>query len=342
MKKLFTTLASLLLVAMQPAQSQTPFTAHQTFRVMTYNVENLFDLHDDSLTRDEEYLPGGIRGWSYTRYRYKLASIARVIVSTGWDPPAIVGLCEVESHKTMIDLTRYSPLKNLNYRFIHYESPDARGIDVALLYQPLYFRPLHHMPINIQFPHAPDSRTRDVLYVSGIVPSGDTLHCFICHFPSRLGGELESEKNRTVVASVVRTKIDSLLTNNSSSKIIIMGDFNDNPDNASMNEILGAVDPDNKKGDLVNLSYPLYRAGMGTHKYAGKWGMLDQIIISRSLLNSTEAFYTRPETVTIVQPSFLLEKDKKYLGDKPFRTYIGMKYQGGYSDHLPVYVDFYY
>jgi endonuclease/exonuclease/phosphatase family metal-dependent hydrolase len=342
MEKIVITLTGWLLFALQPALSQHPSTDKQTFRVMCYNVENLFDLVDDSLTRDEEYLPGGIRGWNYTRYRQKLVNIARVIVATGWDPPAIVGLCEVESRKTMIDLTRYSPLKSLGYRFIHYESPDTRGIDVALLYQPLCFRPIYHSPIAVRFPHAPNLRTRDVLYVSGIVPTGDTLHCFVCHFPSRLGGELESEKNRKIAAAVVRTKIDSLFMNNSLAKIIIMGDFNDYPDNASMREVLGAVDPANQKGDLVNLMFPLHKAGKGTHKHAGKWGALDQLIVSRSLLNSSEPFYTQPEAMTIFGPSFLLEKDKKFLGEQPLRTYVGMNYQGGYSDHLPIFVDFYY
>lgn len=313
-----------------------------TFRVMSYNVENLFDLDDDSLTRDEEYLPGGIRGWNYTRYRKKLIHIGRVLVAGGWNPPAVVGLCEIESRKTLNDLTHNSAVKSLEYRFVHFESPDTRGVDVALLYQKEMFRPVNQKAISIVYPHAPGVHTRDLLYVAGKVPTGDTLHCFVCHFPSRLGGELESEPNRRFVASVLRQQVDSLLAIQRNSKIIIMGDFNDYPDNVSMNEVLGAVDPETAEGDLINLMFPLHKSGKGTHKHAGKWGALDQLIISRALLDPTSKFHTKADGATIFSLPFLLEEDSKFFGYQPFRTYAGMKYQGGYSDHLPVYVDFYY
>lgn len=344
MKKLVIVLAGVMLSLSIPAQNfENPdMTDKNPFRVMFYNVENLFDLDDDSLTRDEEYLPGGLRGWSYTRYRQKLINIGRVLVAGGWNPPAIVGLCEIESRKVLTDLTRYSPVNSLDYRFIHYESPDARGIDVALLYLPEYFRPVHHKPISVSYPHAPDSRTRDVLYVAGTVPTGDTLHCFVCHFPSRHGGELESEQNRKYVASVLRKEVDSVLTTNPESGILIMGDFNDYPDNASMKEVLKAYELNETEGELVNLMFPFHRSGKGTHKHAGEWGALDQLIVSRTLLNTTATFYTRQESVAVFSPTFLLEEDSKFFGWKPFRTYTGMKYQGGYSDHLPVIIDFYY
>ena len=318
-------------------------TGKQQFRVMCYNVENYFDCVDDSLTKDEEYLPGGMRGWNYNRYIEKQANIARVIAAVGgWDPPALVGICEVESRKTLVDLTRYSTLKNLRYKFVHHESPDARGVDVALLYQPDYFAVLHDEPIRIFFPDAPKSTTRDILYVQGKVPTGDTLHVFVCHFPSRLGGELESANKRNQVATILRQKVDGVFLTNKQTNIIIMGDFNDYPDNESMLAILKAIAPEEAVRDstLYNLMFPLHRGGKGTHKHGGDWGVLDQMIVSGNLLNENSKFHTRIEDVHIFDADFLLQDDLKYLGKQPFRTYVGMKYNGGFSDHLPVYLDF--
>ena len=315
------------------------------FKVMCYNVENYFDCVDDSLTDDSEYLHGGMRGWNYTKYQSKQANIGKVITAVGgWDAPAIVGLCEIESEKCMLDLTRFSGLKSLKYKFIQYDSPDARGVDVALLYQPNQFKPISNQPIRINFPDEPQRKTRDILYVSGLVPTGDTLHVFVCHFPSRLGGELESEDKRMFVASVLRQKVDSIFANNAKANIIAMGDFNDYPDNKSMAEVLNAVEPTEniEIHKLYNLMFPIHRAGKGSHKHAGEWGALDQIIVSGNLLQPTNRFYTLPSDAHVFEADYLLEVDKAYLGTQPFRTYTGMKYQGGFSDHLPVYIDFWY
>jgi predicted extracellular nuclease len=312
------------------------------FKIMCYNVENYFDCVDDSLTNDSEYLPGGIRGWNHTKYRQKQTNIAKVIAAVGgWEPPALVGLCEVKSRKCLVDLTRYSGLKSFNYKFLHFESPDARGIDVALLYQPQVFKPLQAQPIRIDFPNAPKRKTRDVLYASGIVPSGDTLHVFVCHFPSRLGGELESENSRMYVASKVRAKVDSLFSLNMKANIVIMGDFNDYPTNRSIFEVLEAkkIGENTKTSALYNLVYHLHSQGIGSHKHQGEWGALDHIIVSGQLVDSTARLTIPSRTAHFFDAPFLLEDDSKYLGKMPYRTYAGMKYQGGYSDHLPVYVD---
>ena len=313
------------------------------FRVVCYNVENLFDCVDDSLTNDSEYLPGGIRGWTYEKYRQKQTNIGKVIVNIGgWDTPAIVGLCEIESRKCLIDLTRYSGMKNMKYEFVHFDSKDARGVDVALLYQPDKFMPIVEQPIPVIFPFAPQSTTRDILYVQGTVPTGDTLHVFVCHFPSRLGGELESEDRRNVVASTLRNKIDSVFVEYSEPAIIVMGDFNDYPTNRSMFEILGAQSPTETEisdNMLYNLMLPLHKAGKGSHKHEGEWGALDQIIVSGRLFNTSKKFYTTTADVHIFDADFLLERDEKFLGKQPKRTYVGMKYNDGFSDHLPVYLD---
>jgi len=206
----------------------------------------------------------------------------------------LVGLCEIESEKCMWDLTRYSGLKNLKYKFLHHESPDARGVDVALLYQPDMFRPVHDEAVRINFPSSPHTKTRDLLFASGVVPTGDTLHVFVCHFPSRLGGELESEDRRMYVASVLRNKVDSIFANNPKPNIIIMGDFNDYPTNNSMLKTLKAFPPDGDISEqtLYNLMYPIHKSGKGSHKYEGEWGALDQIIVSGNLLNVMGDFYT--------------------------------------------------
>lgn len=317
----------------------------QCFKVVSYNVENYFDCVDDSLTNDAEYLAGGMRGWNYAKYLKKQANISKVITAIGgWDAPAIVGLCEIESEKCLRDLTRFSGLKNLKYKYLHHESPDARGVDVAMLYQQAMFKPIHNEAIGIHFPDAPQSKTRDILFASGIIPTGDTLHCFVCHFPSRLGGELESEDHRIFVASVLRLKVDSIFAKNSHPNIVIMGDFNDYPTNESILNVLKAVPPTEKSlnSSLYNLLFPIHVAGKGSHKHEGEWGALDQIIVSGNLLNPQNSIFTLVSDAHVFEADFLLVNDEKYLGKEPFRTYNGMKYQGGFSDHLPVYVDFWY
>lgn len=316
----------------------------EAFKVLFYNVENLFDCENDTLKNDEEFLPGGLRGWNYSRYVQKMGNIARVIVTAGeWDVPALVGLCEVENRRTLLDLTTRSPLKNAQYRFIHYESPDMRGIDVALLYQQSLFRPFAHRAIPVRFAGSTTSSTRDILYVGGIMPTGDTLHVFVCHFPSRLSGELETEPRRKQAASVLRNAVDSLFAIHGYANILLMGDFNDYPCNASLYEVLQAKEPAATKqaSMLYNLAYALHKSGGGTHKFQGKWGALDQIIVSGGLLHHP-TFKIHSQQLQVVKSSFLLEPDPTYFGYKPFRTYQGFRYQGGYSDHLPIMVQFTY
>lgn len=341
MKKGIILQITLILILQLSAQKQ----EKQNFKIMCYNVDNFFDCIHDSLSNDVEFLPTGIRAWNYSKYQKKQTNIAKVITAVGgWDVPAIIGLCEVESNKCLYDLTHYSGLKNLGYNYIHYDSPDPRGIDVALLYQPVLFKPLHHEAIKIQFPQAPEIKTRDILFVTGRIPTGDILHVFVCHLPSRLDGELESEARRKFVASVIRAKVDSIVKDNQQPKIVIMGDFNDYPTNSSMAETLQAnpITDSNKTNCLFNLMYKMHLEGKGSNKYKGEWGVLDQIIVSGDLLNSTGSIFTSQGNAHIFDAGFLLENDNSYLGKQPFRTYSGMKYQDGYSDHLPVYADFWY
>lgn len=313
------------------------------FRVMSYNVENYLSFRHDSLSPLRDFSPEGKLGWDATRYYNKRNNIARVITAVGkWTPPALVALCEIENREVIDDLVLHSPLRQMHYRVAHFESPDPRGIDVALLYQPDEFKPYIEKPVPVRFPNNPTHHTRDILYVGGILKNGDTLHVFVNHFPSRLGGELESERNRIIAAATLRHHVDSLFLLNGNANIIIMGDFNDYPDNRSMVEILRAK-PDKapiEPESLYNIVYSLHKEGcIGSYKHNGSWGMLDQIIISSHLRSAGSGVRTEQSEAEVFAPLFLLEEDAKGFGKHPNRTYLGPRYHGGFSDHLPVYID---
>jgi endonuclease/exonuclease/phosphatase family metal-dependent hydrolase len=305
-------------------------------RVVFYNTENFFDCWHDSLKSDQEFLPGGIRGWTPTRYYRKAGNIARVMAAIGEDKfPDIVGLAEVENDACLKTLVYSSPLKNAGYSFLHVESEDTRGVDVALLYNRYQFQLLGHQALKIVFEGEPSKMTRDVLHAWGRMASGDSLHLYVCHFPSRLGGETESETYRRQVARLVRASVDSLFASQPKANILIMGDFNDYPSNKSLLVDLHAMEPQREPidGNLYNLMLPLEGIpGLGTNKQQAEWGILDQLLISSNLLPKTKG-------ANIFSPDFLLLEDERWLGKKPFRTYNGMVYQGGYSDHLPVWLD---
>lgn len=313
------------------------------FRVVSWNIENLFDTHHDSLKNDHEFLPSALRHWHYTRYKKKLTDIARVITAIGeWNPPALVGLCEVENDTVLRDLTRRSPLKELNYRYVMTDSPDLRGIDVALLYQRDLFKLLSSRSISIP-PLKQHRPTRDILHVSGLLLTGDTLDVFVCHLPSRSGGAKESEPYRLHAAHILRTEADSILHRRLHPQVIIMGDFNDYPTNKSIREVLEAEAPSPTLSPL-KLYHLLARKAkskdFGSYKYRGEWGLLDHLIVSGTLLNQSGNFFTGEEKAKVSFLPYLLIEDKKYGDKEPFRTYKGMKYQGGISDHLPVFTDF--
>lgn len=316
---------------------------HPPFRMMFWNVENLFDTKHDSLKNDKEFLPDAMRHWNYRRYKKKLADIARVITAVGeWTPPALVGLCEVENDTVLRGLTRYSPLKELGYRYVMTHSPDERGIDVALLYQRHCFKLLSSRPIRPGKASADSRPTRDILHVSGQLLTGDTLDVFVVHLPSRSGGVKESEPYRLHVARKIKEAADSLLAVRLHPKIIIMGDFNDYPTNKSITQVLEALPPPaqtngNKLYHL--LARKARHRRFGSYKYRGEWGLLDHLIVSGTLLDTSATIFTGEAKAEVARLPYLLIKDEKYGGIQPFRTYHGMKYQGGYSDHLPVYVD---
>ncbi len=309
---------------------------------MFYNVENFFDWFDDPLTNDDEFTPGGHMHWTHKRFRVKLNSICKVIVAAGeWTPPEIVSLAEVENRYVLDQLVSETPLLKYHYKIVHRDSPDPRGIDVALIYRSDRLQKITEKFFSVVYPDDDVSGTRDILYCSFKVNAKDTIHVFVNHWPSRSGGQLSSEEKRLYAASLLKFKTDSLFSQNKNAKMIILGDFNDQPYNKSLKEILEArsVEDIPVSAALYNLSFCLSENNScGTHKYMGNWTVFDQVIISGALLGR-DGTYLSPDGYQIFNPPFLLEPDDKYLGSKPFRTYSGYKYHGGFSDHLPVYAD---
>lgn len=305
--------------------------------VMFYNVENLFDVKDDSLKSDEEFLPDGPRRWSYTRMKHKMTAIARVILNAGeWNPPVLVGLCEVENRWVVSNLIWETGLNNLGYRFVHFESPDQRGIDVALLYRDSRFKVLKACAVAIDL--GEQSRpTRDVLYVKGLLEATDTLHVLVNHWPSRMGGVASSHWKRETAANKVKEMTDSICQNNPRALILLMGDFNETPDSELFKEVLpmGGVH-DNEL--LVHTALSA-RKNTGTIKHQQTWSIFDHIMVSRSLVDGSSAIQLDEPVMKIIDLPFLLEPDAVYGGSKPFRTYRGFKYQNGFSDHLPVWIN---
>ncbi len=298
------------------------------FTFMELNCENLFDCYHDSLKNDYEYLPTGNRRWTPKKYWHKVNSIAKVVIacSPSFDNdtrlPDLVALCEVENDTVMTALTKRSLLRNAHYRYLMTNSEDQRGIDVALLYRET-FTPIRHYPLRIK--RKEDMRpTRDILYVSGTMNSHDTLHIFVLHAPSRLGGEMKSRPFRMAVAQRLCESTDSITAINPDANIIIAGDFNDYAGDAPLRAIA-----------THNLHDATAKAkgkngAKGTYRYKGRWGSLDHIFVS-------ETIRQRIHSVYINDMPFLTEDDKTHGGRKPCRTYNGPKYQrNGFSDHLPL------
>jgi endonuclease/exonuclease/phosphatase family metal-dependent hydrolase len=315
----------------------------ERFRIVFYNVENLFDVYDDTLKRDNEYTPDGMRHWNNKKFYKKLNQTYKVLISVGeWDPPSVIGLCEIENRFVLNKLVYETPLKKFNYKIIHQESPDRRGIDVGLLYRPDRMEVVSYQAIHIRFPFDTASRTRDILYVKALMNEMDTVHFFVNHWPSKYGGFMATVPKRAFVASVLKTHTDSLLAINPNTNIFIMGDFNDTPGDESVLEVLGArADTIGMKNmELYNLTYPLHENWkIGTHKYQGEWSVIDQFIVSKAMMKGSAGMRISIDGPKIFHPDFLIEDDGKFMGSIPYRTFRGAKYIGGFSDHFPIYVD---
>lgn len=330
------------------AQEKTDSAAQRSvksLRVMFYNFENLFDPENDSLTNDEEFTPGGARYYTKTKMYQKINNIARVVLALGeGNLPAIVGACEIENRNVLDKLVRYSPLRNFHYGVVHYESPDPRGIDVGLLYRRDLFIPLYSRPIPVTFDSAGLQRTRDILYVKGTLPGGDTLHCFVNHWPSRYGGVQATIIRRRQAARVLKRVTDSICAARPGAMFVVMGDLNDDPDDPSVRDDLQArflkEISTMAACDYVNLMWECMKPGAeGTLKHQNHWNVFDQLMVPAVMVNGESRWQVKEAAAKAFRGDFLFEPDETWGGRKLFRTYVGFKYTGGYSDHLPVYLD---
>lgn len=293
----------------------------QPLQIVSYNVENFFYPDRDTIKiptdndttiitkNDSDWTPTGNHRWSFTRYNNKAENIARVITNIGqWNGVDIIGLCEVENAKCLRKLCYL--MRREQYDYVHYESPDTRGIDVALLYKKERIDTIRTQAIKVHI----DDPTRDILYVCAQVDKQDTLHLFVCHLPSQLGGKAESEYKRIAAKKVLQNAVDSIVINQPHAKIVVMGDMNNEP----------TQDLNGLKNKMISFQ----QNGKGTHKWQGKWSCLDQFYISESIDSVA--------TISIYDTEWIMETDDKYLGLKPKRTFIGFRYNNGYSDHLPI------
>lgn len=342
MKHIYSLLtAGAMLLCMPSGPAQSPALSPQAgdpLRMVFYNTENFFDARHDSLKNDEDFLPQGSYHWTWPRYRTKAHRVAQALAASGDGRlPALIGLAEIENHGVVETLLK--EFHQAEYRFIHYESPDVRGIDVCLIYDRFRLELIDSEAIPVMLPKQdgqPSRPTRDILHASFRLPDHLVYHVFVCHWPSRYGGASASEPLRLRAAAVLRQRVEELFQADPEARIVIMGDLNDEPFDRSVSEVLGAKDNTSRPrpASLYNLMWKQARTGsIKSHKYQGEWAMLDHIIVSTAL-------YARPGlSAGVVDARFLLEPDEKYLGLRPLRTYVGRSYQGGYSDHLPVYAD---
>lgn len=334
-------LTALIFITLQPLYSQRNV---KSFLVVSYNVENLYDTVNSPLFEDDEFTPSGEKAWTYDRYKKKLNDLARVVMSIpGKELPALIGLSEIENRKVLEDLAGQRGLRKGDYKIVHEDGQDPRGIECALLYRPDLFKYKSHEYVPIDDPVDPDYLYRGILHVKGKAPDGSSLHIFVNHWKSRSGGEQETERQRMFSAISLRKQMDLLMARESGFKVIIMGDFNDEPTNRSLTNGLSAL---NKRrniqmGDYYNLFYDLHNIeGKGTYNYQGNWNMLDQVIISYNLLDQERGLTTGFRSGVILKEEWMLYVSEKYGESLPSATYGGPEYYGGPSDHLPVYVEF--
>ena len=305
-------------------------------RVAFWNFENFFDPFVDSTRVYNEFTENGGQHWTKSRFYKKRNNMYKAILAIFENEPlAVLGIAEVENQYVLNSLFNQTPLKSHNYRIVHYEGDDKRGIDVALVYCIDKLQLIYTEPVKVKNPKNKNYKTRDILYVKFSDRRGDTLHIFVNHWPSRYGGERETVKLRALAANTLRHKVDSLVfLHQTIPKIIIMGDFNDTPEDPSISEVLIKDDV------LVNLFTDGKNLGFeGTLKHQYTWQIFDQIIVSKSLIYNDKGLLYKKNSATIFHGDFLFEKDESFGGVRLFRTYVGPKYFGGYSDHLPVYID---
>lgn len=308
-----------------------------------YNLENLFDTLDTPGVIDTEFTPDSPKRWNSERYWAKIDKLAEVISKLGSHEkvpgPAIIGLCEMENRAVLEDLVKSPRISHLNYEIVHYDSPDRRGVDVAMLYQPRYFKVTNSrsIPLIVNGDEGTRLYTRDQLQVSGIF-DGEPMHFIVNHWPSRRGGEDRSSPLRNEAARLTRSLVDSIMKIEGDAKVVVMGDLNDDPNNESIRLYLKARDEQHrlKPDQLFNAMGVHFKRGIGTLAYRDQWNLFDQIIITQAFLDKKQKGY-RYHSSRVFNESFLAQPEGRFKG-YPFRTYVGDNYHGGYSDHFPVYI----
>lgn len=318
---------------------------YQIRTIAFYNIENLFDTIDEPFIFDDDRTPTGKDVWTVEKYRDKLGKIAKVLSEIGTEkannPPVIIGLCELENLQVLEDLVVQPILKTNNYGIIHYDSPDRRGIDVALLYQKEHFSPVNNQSHRLVIYDAVDPQkrvyTRDQLVVSGLLDN-ESVHFIVNHWPSRSGGEARSSYKREMAAGLNKRIIDSLQMLEPNAKIITMGDFNDDPGNRSIKKVLGAKGKKETTGtsELFNPMESMIKKGLGSLAYRDGWNLFDQILLTQPFVSGDYSKYQFYKA-GIFNPQYLITPSGQFKG-YPFRSYDYGGYTGGYSDHFPVYV----
>lgn len=335
---LFFTVLSVLTIHLASAQKKN----YQIDAIAFYNLENLFDTINDPNKNDEEFLPQGDFHYTSKVYKRKLHNLATVLsqiaVDKVPDGPAFFGVAEIENEQVLQDLIREPELVKRKLKIVHFESPDLRGVDVGLLYNPKFFKVVNAEPLTVNISkNGSKEFTRDILYVEGLL-NGDTVHVMVNHWPSRLGGESASMWKRKLAASVCKHKADSILKLSPQAKIIIMGDLNDDPVDPSVAQVIGAEEKGKamKSGHFFNPWIAYYKKGIGTLGYNDSWNLFDQIIISNAFVNppkGTWQFYM----AEIFNRSFMKTQSGQFTG-YPHRSYSNGNWIDGYSDHFPTYI----
>jgi len=339
MKKYFLILFALIFFFIQGKSQDKKYKA---LCVAFYNLENLFDTIDDPKINDEEFLPKGKNCWNSKRFNEKINNLSKVISEIGSDiqakGPVVIGVSEIENKQVLEALISSPLLAPLNYGIVHYDGPDLRGVDVGFLYQKQHFTVTSSRSVTLTIPGKDDWHTRDQLVVSGQL-DGEPVHFIINHWPSRSGGEKKSAPLRNAAADLCRSIADSIMKTDPNAKIIIMGDLNDNPTNNSLTEHLKIKSEETatNPGDLFDPMYKMFKnEGLGSLAYRDDWSLFDQIIISQPFLLQDKSSL-RFLKAKIFNRNYLIQKDGAFK-DYPYRAYVGNNYQGGYSDHFPVYV----
>ena len=341
MKRLLLILPVMLLMVASASAQDKPY------MVAFWNLENLFDIYDDPETHDEEFTPDGVKQWNEIKYQKKLSNIERVlfdIAAIQRDYPIVIGVSEIENRSVLEDLVSQPKLAGANYRICHYDSPDARGVDVAFLYRADVFKLQGSENIKLEVAELPDFRTRDFVVMWGTIED-EPFYFLVSHWPSRLGGKEASQFKRDACASQIRAIKDSLLAEIPATKVIVMGDFNDDATDGSIVETMGAKGKtkDLEKGDFFNPFNQMLRAGHGTLAYQDMWNLFDNICVTENLINDEEGKLHLVKGSgnkfwgNIFHRPYMFQQEGQYKG-YPLRTFVTNNFQNGFSDHFPVYI----